>query len=186
MTDGTFYLRVTNTATGEIQRYAVDVDVSGPCPDTPTSIAARIDAHHGLGASMNSSRLCLVADLGYTFDFLPAVLPVPTATNLTAASPPPWRLRASTPATENHVFTFTVAGTGAVGNGDLQLDVTDENGDVVGTVNVGAGMPPGTSSSCEQWPQDRREHGQPERSGTASRCEVLRRRTPPAFWPRPG
>jgi flagellar hook-associated protein 1 FlgK len=44
---------------------------------------------------------------------------------------------------ENHVFTFTVAGTGTVGNGDLQLEVSDESGDVVGTVNVGDGYAAG-------------------------------------------
>jgi len=143
VTDGTFYVRVTNTATGEIQRYAVDVNVSGPLPDTAASIAAKIDAMDGLGASVNSSRLCLVADQGYTFDFLPAVLPVPTATDFTAAAPPTVAASGLYIGAENHVFTFTVAGTGTVGNGDLQLEVSDESGDVVGTVNVGDGYAAG-------------------------------------------
>ncbi len=143
VTDGTFYVRVTNTTTGEIQRHAIAVNVSGPLPDTAASIAAKLDALDGLGASVNSSRLCLVADQGYTFDFLPAVLPVPTATDFTAASPPIVAVSGLYTGAENHVFTFTVAGAGAVGNGALQLQVSDENGDVVSTVNVGDGYAAG-------------------------------------------
>jgi hypothetical protein len=44
---------------------------------------------------------------------------------------------------ENHVFTFTVAGSGSVGNGTLQLNVTDEDGEVAGTLNIGTGYPAG-------------------------------------------
>jgi flagellar hook-associated protein 1 FlgK len=143
VTDGTFYVRVTNTATGEIQRYAVDVDVSGPTPDTPASIAAKIDALDGLHASITSSKLYLAADAGYTFDFIPAVLPEPTAESFTAASPPAVSVSGLYAGSENHVFTFTVAGSGSVGNGALQLDVTDENGEVVGTLNIGTGYAAG-------------------------------------------
>ena len=87
ITDGTFYLRLTDVATGSVERYAIDVNVSGPAPDTLESVAAKIDAIAGLNASVASSRLHVVADVGYTFDFLPAVLPQPTA----AISLPPHR-----------------------------------------------------------------------------------------------
>jgi flagellar hook-associated protein FlgK len=143
VTDGTFYVRVTNTATGEVQRHAVDVNVSGASPDTPASIAAKIDAIDGLNASIASSRLYIVADLGYTFDFIPAVLPEPTAQSFTAASVPTVSVSGFYTGDENHVFTFTVAGSGSVGNGNLRLDVADEHGNAVGTVNVGAGYAAG-------------------------------------------
>jgi flagellar hook-associated protein 1 FlgK len=143
VTDGTFYIRVTNTATGEIQRYAVGVDVSGPTPDTPASIAAKIDALDGLTASLTSSKLYIAAEAGYTFDFIPAVLPEPMAENFTAVSPPPVSVSGLYSGRENHVFTFTVAGGGSVGNGALQLGVTDENGEMVGTLNIGSGYAAG-------------------------------------------
>jgi flagellar hook-associated protein FlgK len=143
VTDGTLYVRVTNTATGEIRRYAVEVDVSGPAPDTPASLAAKIDALDGLSASLNSARLYLAADQGYTFDFLPAVLPAPTATSFTAATPPAVSVAGIYEGDRNQVFTFTASGNGSVGNGSLQLEVTDENGDRIATVNVGDGYAAG-------------------------------------------
>jgi flagellar hook-associated protein 1 FlgK len=143
VTDGTFYVRVTNTATGEVRRYAVDVNVSGATPDTPASIAAKLDALDGLNASIASSKLYVAADAGYTFDFIPAVLAQPTAESFTAASPPVVSVSGLYAGSENHVFTFTVAGSGSVGNGALQLHVTDENGEMVGTMNVGTGYAAG-------------------------------------------
>jgi flagellar hook-associated protein 1 len=139
VTDGTFYVRVTNTATGEVQRHAVEVNASGATPDTPASLAAQIDSINGLSASISSARLCIVADQGYTFDFCPAALPEPTATSFTAASPPAVGISGIYSGEENHVFTFTAVGSGSVGNGNLRLDVSDEDGSLVGTMNIGDG-----------------------------------------------
>lgn len=143
ITDGTVYLRVTDTATGRAERYAVDVNVSGPSPDTLESIAAKISAITGLNASVDSSRLHIIADLGYSFDFLPAVLPEPTATSFTATSPPAVRVSGTYSGAENQTFTFRVVGSGSVGNGDLRLDVMDANGTVINTFNLGAGYAAG-------------------------------------------
>jgi len=143
VTDGTFYIRMTNTATGEVERHAIEVNASGASPDTPATIAARIDAVPGLSASILSSRLHIVADLGYTFDFIPAVLPEPAATAFTAASPPTVSVSGIYNGQENQDFTFTVAGSGSVGNGSLRLDVTDGNGGLVSTLNIGQGYAAG-------------------------------------------
>lgn len=143
VTDGTFYVRMTNTTTGEIERHAIEVDASGASPDTPATIAARIDAIPGLSASILSSRLHIVADLGYTFDFIPAVLPEPTATAFTAASPPTVSVSGIYNGDENQDLTFTVVGAGSVGNGSLRLDVTDGNGGLVSTLNIGQGYAAG-------------------------------------------
>jgi flagellar hook-associated protein 1 FlgK len=143
VSDGIFYVRVTNTTTGEVQRYGVDVNVSGPIPDTPAAVAARIDTIPGVSASISSSRLHIMADPGYTFDFIPAVLPEPTATSFTATSPPAVTVSGLYEGPENHTFIFTVAGSGSVGNGALLLDVTNENGDVVDSLNIGAGYAAG-------------------------------------------
>jgi flagellar hook-associated protein 1 FlgK len=149
VTDGTFYVRVTNTATGEVQRHAVEVQVSGTAPDTPASIAAKIDSIEGLQASISSSRLCLVADQGYTFDFLPEVLPTPTGTDFTAGLAPTVSVSGVYRGEENHVFTFTASGSGSVGNGSLQLDVQDEKGGMVGMMNIGAGYAAGDSVTLD-------------------------------------
>lgn len=143
ITDGTFHIRVTNTTTGQIERHAIDVDVSGDPPDTMTSIAAKIDAISGLNASLASTELNIVCDLGYTFDFAPAVLSEPTVNNLTTASPPDVSISGIYNGSVNETLTFTVAGTGSVGSGNLRLDVTNVSGDVVSTLNIGSGYAAG-------------------------------------------
>lgn len=86
VTDGNIYLRVTNTSTGAVTRNAVAVDASA---DSLSTLATAISTITGLTASVNSSsRLSILADANYTFDFLPAVLSSPTAGTMTGASPP--------------------------------------------------------------------------------------------------
>ncbi|MBN1505477.1 MAG: flagellar hook-associated protein FlgK [Sedimentisphaerales bacterium] len=143
VSDGVFYLRRIDTASGHVDRYAIDVDMSGPVPDTLESIAAKINEIAGLSASVVSSRLNIVADLGYTFDFLPAVLSEPTATDFTAAVPPTVGISGIYGGSDNQVLTFRVTGSGSVGNGALRLDVTDAHGDMVTSLNIGAGYAAG-------------------------------------------
>ncbi len=138
VTDGTIYIRVTNTNTGAITRNAITIDASA---DSLTSIAADISAIAGLSASVVSSKLQISADANYTFDFLPGVLPAPTANTLTGS--PPVSVSGIYTGTANDTFTFTVSGTGVVGNGTLQLVVTDGDGGVVATLDVGSGYAAG-------------------------------------------
>lgn len=138
--DGKIYIRVTDTSTGEITRHEIDVDSSS---DTLTTIASKISAVTGLTASVVSSKLHISADAGYEFDFLPAVLSAPTASNLTGASPPAISVSGIYTGTENQTFQFTVLGSGSVGNGTLQLEVKDGYGQLVATLNIGAGYAAG-------------------------------------------
>lgn len=143
VTDGTFYIRVTDTTTGDVDRYAVNVVASGATPDTPQSIATKINALSGLSASILSSQLHIVADAGYTFDFLPAVLPEPTDTTFTAATPPTVSVSGVYNGDANGTLVFTVQGTGSVGNGVLRLDVSDGSGELISTLNIGQGYAAG-------------------------------------------
>lgn len=143
ITDGRFYIKLTNTNTGEVQRYGIDVDVSGETPDTLASIANKIDAIDGLNASVNSARLHIVSDLGYKFDFTPAVLPEPETSNLTAITPPAISVSGAYTEQVNQYLTFTVAGSGTVGNGNLRLEVRNEAGEIVSGLNIGTGYAAG-------------------------------------------
>ena len=138
VTDGKTYIRVTDTSTGTVTRNEIDVDVS---TDTLTTIAAKISAVTGLTASVNSSTLTISADPNYTFDFLPAVLPEPTNTNLTAGTPPTVSVSGIYTGTANDTLRFAISGAGSVGNGTLTLEVRDGagTGDVVATLNIGDG-----------------------------------------------
>ncbi len=140
VSDGKIYIRVTNTSTGEITRHEIEINAS---TDSLSTIAATISAIPGLDASVISSRLNIRAQTNYKFDFLPAVLPEPTATNLTADSPPTISVRGIYEGTKNQTFTFTVIGTGSVGNDDLRLEVKDGDGKVVTILNIGAGYAAG-------------------------------------------
>jgi flagellar hook-associated protein FlgK len=139
VTDGKIYIRVTNTSTGAISRNEITVDKSA---DTLSDIATLISGITGLSASVASSKLNIQAEANYKFDFLPAVLPLPTASTL-SGSPPTISVSGIYTGTNNDTFQFTVAGTGSVGNGTLQLEVRDGAAQLVNTLNVGAGYAAG-------------------------------------------
>lgn len=139
VTDGSIYIRVTNTSTGAITRNELTVDKSA---DTLSDIATLISGITGLSASVISSKLNIQADANYKFDFLPAVLPLPTASTL-SGSPPTISVSGIYTGANNDTFQFTVAGTGSVGNGTLQLEVRNGAAQLVNTLNVGAGYAAG-------------------------------------------
>ncbi|MHC4863777.1 MAG: flagellar hook-associated protein FlgK [Planctomycetota bacterium] len=142
VSNGSIYIRLTNTSTGAVTRNEITIDTS---TDTLTTIATDISAITGLSASVNASKLSITADAGYEFDFLPAVLATPTASTLTGGSPPTISVSGIYSGTANDTFRFTVSGAGTVGNGTLQLEVRDGGGagGVVATVNIGAGYAAG-------------------------------------------
>ena len=141
VTDGSIYIRVTDTSTGVVTRTEVPIVAA---TDSLTSIAADITAITGLSASVDNSSLHIQADTNYTFDFLPSVLPSPTNSDFSgAASPPAISVSGTYTGTKNQTFTFTVSGSESVGNGSLQITVTDGDGNTVTTLNVGSGYAAG-------------------------------------------
>jgi len=135
VSDGSIYIRVTNTSTGAVTRTEVPIDAS---TDSLTSIAAAVTAITGLTASVYDFRLHIQANTDYKFDFLPSVLPTPTSSDFTGAiSPPAISVSGIYTGTKNQTFTFTVSGADSVGNGPLQITVTDGDGNTVTTLNVG-------------------------------------------------
>ncbi|MHC4187948.1 MAG: flagellar hook-associated protein FlgK, partial [Planctomycetota bacterium] len=136
VSDGAFYIRVIDTSTDQVTRNRIDVDIS---TDNLTTIAAAISAVTGLNASVASSQLRIQADADYEFDFIPAVLDSPTNSSLTAGSPPTITVSGIYAGSVNQTYTFTVSGTGSIGNGTLQIEARDGNGALVTTLNVGSG-----------------------------------------------
>ncbi len=140
LSDGSFFIRLTNTSTGEITRHEITVDATN---DSLADIATSISAISGLTASDSASRLTINADTNYEFDFLPAVLFEPTVSSLSGSSPPTITVSGIYTGSSNDTLTFTVSGTGSVANGSLELIVTDGDGNTVNTIDVGAGYAPG-------------------------------------------
>ena len=146
--DGKVYIRVTNTSTKVVTRteISIDADDNDAGYDTLTEVAAAINAITGLSSSVNSAtnELVISAGTNYEFDFLPGVLTTPTSTDFDDGSAPTVTVSGIYTGTTNQTYTFTVkddggAGTDSVGNGTLQLEVTDGNSQVVTTVNIGSG-----------------------------------------------
>ncbi len=140
VTDGSIYIRLTNTGTGEITRHQITVDQS---TDMLSTIAAKINAISGLNSSVAASKLNISADAGYTFDFSPAVLSEPTSTSFSEASPPTITLLGIYTGSTNQTLTAAVSGSGQVGNGTLQITVTDGAGQSIGTFDIGSGYAAG-------------------------------------------
>ncbi len=140
VSDGSIFIRVINTSTGAITRNEILIDASD---DTLATVATDISSITGLNASVTASKLSILADANYKFDFLPSVLSSPTDSDFNGSSPPTVAVSGIYTGTENQTFTFTTVGTDSVGNGTLQLSVTDGDGDTVATLNVGSGYAAG-------------------------------------------
>ncbi len=155
VTDGTLFIRVTDAA-GNITRHAVTVTTAG---STLSSVAADIAAIPGLNLNtgVNSGRLQIVANPGYTFDFIPGALASPSGYPggpLAGAgagadqAPPNIRITGAYTGATNQTYTCTVStlppgSTFALGEGRMELAVVDGNGVTVAQLNLGQGYKAG-------------------------------------------
>ena len=142
---GSLYVGMTNTATGQRTMAQVPIDpATQSIQDVANSIGA---ANPNLQAFVNNQTgtLSLFAAPGYTFDFTGGVAATPT-TSFSAGT----TVTATTGGTpvggtnDNYKFTFLSSGTVGVTPG-LQAQVTDQSGNILGTVNVGRGYSAGQS-----------------------------------------
>jgi len=145
LVDGeTLYVRVTYPDGSVVQEaFTVDASVGG---DTLTTMAEEFAAITGLsGSQVNSGQLEIVADDGYTFDFLGGVPAEPPAgdDNMMTGNVPDIDISGIYTGSTNKIYTFTVVGNGTVGSGAVSISVDDGSG-VVATINVGDGYVPGT------------------------------------------
>ncbi|MFA5552995.1 MAG: flagellar hook-associated protein FlgK [Phycisphaerae bacterium] len=148
ITDGKINIRVTDISTGDISR--TEINLAAIVPSNPSvgltleDVAAEINDITGLNCWVDSSGLHLErSSANYKFDFLPEVLPEPTDSTLTGTSVPNIAVSGVYTGTENDTFTFTVSGAGTVGNGVLELVVTNSDGQAVKTLNIGSGYAAG-------------------------------------------
>ncbi len=154
--DGAIHLRLTSPL-GGVTRHTITIDAD---TSTLASVAADIAAIPGLdlNTGVNAGRLQIVANPGYSFDFLPGALALPSGfpSGPLAGSgpapeqqPPKIQIRGNYTGDSNQTYTCTVAttppgGTQAVGNGIMELEVRDGSGITVAKINIGSGYVPGT------------------------------------------
>ncbi len=147
VTSGYVYMRVTNTTDGSITRTEIPV-MQGTSSDSLTDIVDYINANvsHVVASVNSSNQLSITADAGYEFDFLPAPFSEPLAadTNFNGTTDPEITISGSYLGDSNDTLTFTVQGTGYIGNdSSLKLYVTNSSGDEIATLNIGTGYSPG-------------------------------------------
>jgi flagellar hook-associated protein 1 len=141
--DGDIYVRVTDSATGEVTRTKIQVDSS---TDTLASMADKFDDIDGISAQVISGKLSITADSGYTFDFAPA-MGTPAASSITGSLIPS-SVSGIYNGTTNDTWTVKAVGSGMIGNSTdpLQIRITDSAGNpVCDNINIGSGYKPGNT-----------------------------------------
>ncbi|AQT66915.1 Flagellar hook-associated protein 1 [Anaerohalosphaera lusitana] len=147
VTDGGINVRITDTTTGQITRESIIVDTE---TDTLASIATKLDSLSGISASIRNDSLHIEADADRKFDFLPGVLPEPTAFSAGYTGTAEASISGTYVSTTDETYTFNIIGTGTVGVTDgLQLQVQNSAGQTVNTLDVGSGYSPGTDLTID-------------------------------------
>jgi len=152
ITDGKINIRVTDTDAGTISRREINLATLVPADPlvglTVSDVANEIDAIAGLTCWYDALGLHIEQSAAnYEFDFLPAVLPTPTASTLTGGTVPTITVSGIYTGSENDTFTFEVSGAGVVSNDTLTLTVRNEVGQVIKTLNIGQGYSAGDELS---------------------------------------
>jgi flagellar hook-associated protein 1 FlgK len=152
--DYSLFVRIT-APDGSVEREEIIINSDS----TMDSIAEDLADITGLSnTTMNSGRLQITADNGYTFDFLPGAMTEPSyATPLvgggtTATAPPAIQISGLYTGTVDEEYTCTVTtegGVQAIGTGVMTLDIVDGDGAVVASVNIGQGYTAGTPITLE-------------------------------------
>ncbi len=145
VSDGSFFIRVTYTDPDTNEETVTRKEISVTTGESLSDIANDISGVTGLNATAYNNKLSIQTNANYEFDFLPAVMSEPTNTTGTFAtsSSPAVSVAGTYTGDENQAFTFTVVGDGEVGNGTLNLKVTDSDGNVVDNLNIGSGYSAG-------------------------------------------
>ncbi len=137
--DGEMFVRVTDKATGQIQRHKVmDVDADVHTVQDVVDAFNAIAATTHVNASNNFGALHLYADNGYEFDFLPAVSSEPETSAITGTATA--NFSGIYTGESEDTYTVTIHGSGAVSSSpDLYAQVENSAGNVMATINIGSG-----------------------------------------------
>lgn len=139
VTDGTFYVRTIDTATGQATRTAVDIDAD---TDTVDTVVGKLNAIPNLSASYAGGLLRIAAQDGYNFDFVPALSAQPSASSLNGTADV--TISGQYTGTTNQTYTARIINGGTVGvTAGMKVELSDDRGNVIKTVTVGQGYAAG-------------------------------------------
>jgi flagellar hook-associated protein FlgK len=140
---GELSISITEQATGQRQTISLAID---PATQSLQDIAAALSsiAHLEAIADPQSGALAIVVDSGYAFDFAGRLDTAPDASAVTGTSRA--TLSGAYTGTANDRLTLQVVGSGTVGlTPGLTVEVRNAAGDLLASLDVGAGYEAGTS-----------------------------------------
>ncbi|GAB5440635.1 MAG: flagellar hook-associated protein FlgK [Fuerstiella sp.] len=142
---GELTLTITDAATGDRTSHRIAVD---PFSDSLTDIASRISAISGATAFVNSDtgRLSISGDGNRLVDFAGRVDNVPDLSSFSGTGVPRFSGQFTGTANDNWTVSFNTNGTIGVTDG-LTATITNGSGQVLTTLDVGAGYEAGTPLS---------------------------------------
>jgi len=139
---GTLRVRVVDTDTGEATVH--EIQIADPATMTFGDLASAIDGLDHISAGISDQALRIIADGGYTFDFLPVTTAEFDPADWTAGNTAEIDVTGIFQGQANEDFTVTVVDGGGVGvAGSLALEVTDGEGNFLTRFNVGQGYAAG-------------------------------------------
>lgn len=133
---GELYFSITDPS-GQRQTASITFD---PAVDSLSDVAGYINSIPNISATVDphSNQLQINAASGYHFDFTGSIANIPTFGTWTGTSEP--TIGGVYTGDDTTEFTARVVGSGTVGvSEDLTLEITDSDGTVVRTVNIGHG-----------------------------------------------
>lgn len=139
---GSVYVSVTDTTTGERTLEEITFD---PESQSLEDFANALNSIANLNASVSSktNTLSVYASNNHRFDFAGRLPSPPDTSGLSGTSEP--TLSGDYTGAQNDEFQFTFVGNGTIGSTDgLQVQVNRQNGDLVGTFDVGSTYEPGS------------------------------------------
>jgi flagellar hook-associated protein FlgK len=143
VSDGDLAVTITDLSTGERRLVSVAID---PATDSLIDVAAAIDALDHLQATVDAQtgKLSIFSDDGYAFDFAGRLETAPDLSGVTGTSSV--QFSGEYGGAQNGGLQFTVIGGGEVGvTAGLQVEVRNQNGALLTTLDVGAEYEPGAA-----------------------------------------
>lgn len=140
---GSLFIGMTNTATGQRTMFEISIDpATQSLKDVATSIAGTVPNLQAF-VSDQAGTVSLFANSGYKFDFSGGIDATPT-TSFSAGTTATASTGGVVTGASNDTYKFTFLSSGTIGvTPGLQAQVTDQNGNVLGQVDIGQGYEAG-------------------------------------------
>ena len=140
---GSLYVTVTNQATGQSTMTQVNIN---PATESLQDVAASLSQVPNLQGLVNSQNgtLQVLAQPGYAVSFTSQTPATPASSSITGTTGP--QIGGAYTGTADGSLTFTVVGSGTVGSAsNLTLQVQDQSGNTLASLNIGQGYTAGTA-----------------------------------------